>query len=265
MIWFFFIDYTRTSEHSTQNSNKQVCVKNSLILSEYWYDDYAIKIALIYDASFSSRLLSAFLFFFYLFLWYCYCLADNVLFLHQLIAPSSKLLLWLLHLRCRHCSISVFYLIYRILPIQRVLYKSKNIIDDDSHISIKKRKRERVVGADEGRMINVFIEKSVFFLLLLSSLVIIIIIIFLLLRFPTFIIICANKDMRMLQVIKFFFFASFWEEKFSPFWCNYRTRCFVNYVSKDSNYSDRKKDCISMMMCRFQGKRFFFSLLTIYM
>ena len=46
------------------------------------------------------------------------------------------------------------YLIYRILPIERVLYKSENIIDDDdeSPISIKERESERVVGADdEGR------------------------------------------------------------------------------------------------------------------
>lgn len=72
------------------------------------------------------------------------------------------------------------YLIYRILPIERVLYKSENIIeddDDDSPISIKERERERKRESSWCRrrtpMINVFIEKSVcFFSLYWSSCVV---------------------------------------------------------------------------------------------
>jgi hypothetical protein len=79
-----------------------------------------------------------------LFAWRCHIL------FHQLISPSSKLLLWLLHVRYRHCSIS---LICRTLPIQRVLYKSKNTIVNDRRISIKKeRKREMVPTKDAWSM-----------------------------------------------------------------------------------------------------------------
>jgi len=78
--------------------------------------------------------------------WQC-----HVLF-YQLMSPSSKLLLWLLHLHHRHCSISLFYLIYRTLPKQRVLYKSKNTIAVDNHISIKERKRKVVPLKDAWSM-----------------------------------------------------------------------------------------------------------------
>ena len=48
-----------------------------------------------------------------------------------------------------------------IFLIQRVLYKSKNTIVNGRHISIKRKGENERNGADEGRMINVFIEKSV--------------------------------------------------------------------------------------------------------